>query len=182
MGPGDLHPTRSHAPSRTRPPAPQVHFPYDFATAGPWRFCFRKNGTLYRPQTDILVPGLRDFVPPAPLYGKENFTLELRGYGLSGNDSIAAVRADQGPCAPNTTEGFEFRCGAQGAQGMASRPPAAHAPAGGRSLVRERPHAIPRVGGVRGRLGMGEVWNGKTWHNRSVPNCAAVFLAPKPCF
>ena len=34
----------------------------------------------------------------------------------------------------------------------------------------------------RWKLGTGEVWNGKLEHNKSVPNYAVVFEAPKPSF
>ena len=30
--------------------------------------------------------------------------------------------------------------------------------------------------------GTGEIWNGKTWHNNSVPHYAAAFEGPKPFF
>ena len=34
--------------------------------------------------------------------------------------------------------------------------------------------------GGGGGLRMGEMWNGKTWHNKSVPSYATVFEGPKP--
>ena len=49
-----------------------------------------------------------------------------------------------------------------------------------RTLRPRRSHAPERPGDGGGLVGTGELRNGKTWYNKSVPKFAAVFKGPKP--
>ena len=53
---------------------------------------------------------------------------------------------------------------------------------GGGSLPLIRQNLVHRTYRGRGTLGTGEFLNGNIWHNKSVPNYAAVFEGPWPFF